>query len=340
MHPTLLFSSSIPSAVMMDCMPSAQDTAGRGPSISSMISNASRILQPAGLRMAGHSVRDETFGLASWQARPSSMAQAHRHDDIEMHFTNEAPLLYVFGGRLVQIPLGSLAAFWATLPHQLVTSTRPLIHYVTIPLLVFLRWSLPDRLVARLLRGELLVGPQETWRSDTANFAQWSVDLQSGDSELRAIAVLEIEARVRRLEREASQAATIPDAALGTNMGNLSRVVAMANFIARHFRSPISTRDIARAANVSQHYAMTIFRHAMGLTLGSYLTERRVAEAQRLLITTDTSVGEIAFAAGFGSVAQFYSCFTRTCGQPPGEYRQTYRGLRPSKNRRASRGWL
>ena len=95
----------------------------------------------------------------------------------------------------------------------------------------------------------------------------------------------------------------------------------MARFTAERFRDPISTADIARAAGLNPNYATTLFRESVGTTLGEHLLRHRVAEAQRLLITTSLTATTIAHAAGFGSPSSLYAHFARACGCAPGEYR-------------------
>ena len=48
----------------------------------------------------------------------------------------------------------------------------------------------------------------------------------------------------------------------------------------------------------------------------------RVAEAQRLLLTTSLRITEIADAAGFGSLSSFYQRMSAACGMTPREYRR------------------
>jgi AraC-like DNA-binding protein len=71
---------------------------------------------------------------------------------------------------------------------------------------------------------------------------------------------------------------------------------------------------------------MTLFRETVGTTLGAYLTRCRMAEAQRLLLTTGMTTSEIAHAAGFGSQSSFYAHFTRSCQVSPSAYRHGARG--------------
>jgi AraC family transcriptional regulator of adaptative response/methylated-DNA-[protein]-cysteine methyltransferase len=57
-------------------------------------------------------------------------------------------------------------------------------------------------------------------------------------------------------------------------------------------------------------------------------TTRRVQRAKRLLDTTDDTMTEIAFRAGFGSVRRFNAAFSDLYGRSPSSLRATSRGRR------------
>ncbi|MEY8654951.1 helix-turn-helix transcriptional regulator [Brachybacterium paraconglomeratum] len=80
--------------------------------------------------------------------------------------------------------------------------------------------------------------------------------------------------------------------------------------------------DVAAAVHLTPSHAMTVFRRTVGVILGQYVTMCRVAEAQRLLLTTSLRVTEIAEAAGFGSLSSFYEHVSEACGMTPREYRR------------------
>lgn len=256
------------------------------------------------------------------------MRRAHRHDDIELNLAPAGPLTYLFGGDRVEIPAGHIAVFWGSRPHQLVGLPTGLLYGVTVPVPVFLRRGAPHALVARLLQGPPLVAMAPACHCDLHHLSQWARDLHGASDEQREVALLEIEARVRRIFAEARAAVVEIDPSsqpLPSVDGSFSRVSTMAGFIATHCQEPIDVSDIARAANVSPTYGMRIFRRIVGTTVLAYLTQCRVAEAQRMLITTDASVAEIAATSGFGSLSQFYASFSAACGQAPGAYRRACR---------------
>lgn len=262
--------------------------------------------------------------LTGWAGRPVVMGAAHQHDDLEINLVVEGgTMLYLFGGTPVEVGPGSVAAFWAAVPHQLVANSATAVHWVYVPITTFLGWGLPDTLAGRLLSGEPLVSPPSAaLPTDPANFAQWAADLAADQPERHRIALLEIEARVRRL---ALANLGEPERRYTGGEPALRQVIAMVRHIAEHFREPLTTADIAAAAHLHPNYAMGRFREVVRTTMGDYLTRHRLAEARRLLITTDLPVNDVASAVGFGSVSRFYSVFTSVCGTPPARFRRDYR---------------
>lgn len=262
--------------------------------------------------------------LTGWAGRPTLMDRAHRHDDIEVNLVAEGgPMLYLIGGGLVEIPRGSVVVFWAAVPHQLIATDAERVHWLHLPFDRLLSWGLPEPLVARLLSGvPAISAPAQADPTDPAKFTQWAADLATGQAEPRRIAMLEIEARIRRLTMAAFGDVVDPD--VGYDPA-LRQVVSMARHIAAHFREPITVAEIAAAANVHPTYAMAQFRKVVRTTIGDYLRLHRLAEARRLLATTDLPVSRVATASGFGSLSRFYRAFTDACGTPPARFRRERR---------------
>ncbi|WP_051836147.1 helix-turn-helix domain-containing protein [Streptomyces sp. NRRL WC-3742] len=248
------------------------------------------------------------------------MPTAHRHDDLEINFVADGgSMIYLYGGELLEVAEGGLVMFWAAIPHQLVASRATRVHWLHVPLDRFLAWGLPQSLLARVLSGVPVIAPTaRADASDPAKFTQWAADLAAGDDELHHIAMLEIQARVRRLAR-----ATVGDPVHGYAGDDpaLRQAVAMARHIAHHFREPITVAEVAAAANVHPTYAMAQFRKVVRTTIGDYVKLYRLAEARRLLVTTDLPASQVATAAGFGSVSRFYRAFTDACGTTPAAFR-------------------
>ncbi len=95
----------------------------------------------------------------------------------------------------------------------------------------------------------------------------------------------------------------------------------MACFLAEHYTEAIHIDHVAQIVHLHPNYAVNLFRKYYGMGMVEYLTQYRIAHAQRLLVTTKKTVLEIALEAGFGSVSRFYTAFKDICGQTPAAYR-------------------
>ncbi len=80
-------------------------------------------------------------------------------------------------------------------------------------------------------------------------------------------------------------------------------------------------RAIADAVAISPYHFIRQFEAVFGITPHQFRTERRLAEAKRLL-SLGRSVTEVCFDVGFASVGSFSTLFTRRIGVPPSAYRR------------------
>lgn len=93
-------------------------------------------------------------------------------------------------------------------------------------------------------------------------------------------------------------------------------------FLDRRFDAGVNLEDVARVAGYSPHHLHRLFADTYGETPHEYLTRVRLAEARRLLETTDLSVTDVCLAVGFTSLGSFSSLFRRHVGRPPSSYRR------------------
>lgn len=262
--------------------------------------------------------RPEWFGVASFRGAVPAMFAAHRHDDLEVN-ASPSPLIYLLDGREVTIPAGSLGVFWAARPHRLVTAVDE-VSWLTVPLGVALGWSLPGGFIGSLLAGDLVLVSEGAGLALAERAELWAGALadEPGDAERRA-AELEVEALLRRIAARRTEVAPGHPGVKGT-------AGEMAAFISERSADDLRVEDVARHVHLHPQYAMTLFRRALGITIGEYLLQCRVARAQRLLLTTDMPITEVGFAAGFGSQSQFYARFRDRCGEAPAAYRRRLAG--------------
>jgi transcriptional regulator GlxA family with amidase domain len=93
------------------------------------------------------------------------------------------------------------------------------------------------------------------------------------------------------------------------------------HYIFKNFSGPIDYGAIARGVGMSLSGFSHYFRRATGRTVSEVVNEVRVGHANRLLMETQRTVSEVAYACGFGSLSNFNRCFRRITGVSPRQYR-------------------
>ncbi len=97
-------------------------------------------------------------------------------------------------------------------------------------------------------------------------------------------------------------------------------------FVRDHQNERLHLREVAEKANLSPYYFCKLFRKTMGMTFTDYLARLRLEKAKDLLLANGMPVGDIAFAAGFGSIPHFNRAFKRYTGLTPTLYRSNHSG--------------
>jgi AraC-like DNA-binding protein len=95
----------------------------------------------------------------------------------------------------------------------------------------------------------------------------------------------------------------------------------------RHLRDnlsrPITVRDVAAAAHLSERHAERLFTQQTGASIMSTLRRLRLELAAQLLMDHTLSITEIARACGYSDVRPFSTAFKRKYGRTPGDHRRS-----------------
>lgn len=270
------------------------------------------------------------YGFSCVRWTPTMMPRCDRHNEIELNLLEGGRLVYLMGGHRATVRAGRLTAFWAGIPHQIVEFEGLAEYFVlTIPLAWFLQWRLPDRLTQPILHGRIIAEPDEgRLASDRARFDVWSEDLRTGSEERRHASLLEVEARMRRLAltvaaESSGRSGRRSPTVLGKH--HLGWAEEIACFIAQNYTQPLTAEAIGRHVGLHPNYAMALFQRTFGTTLVQYITQHRLSHAQRLLVTTEHLILNIALSSGFGSLSRFNEAFRQAFSCTPREYRKLHR---------------
>ena len=248
------------------------------------------------------------------------MERAHMHLEIEINYLLSGGMTYFFAGKFITLEAGRLALFWAGMPHR-VTQVAQGTEFIwaMVPLAWVMQWELPGTLRKRLLEGEFVREPEVGLRQEAEDLgllSRWTQDFRELTPECRRVAMIEVEARLCRLDLRlgANRAASKRSGAGGP-------VERATRFIGEHYADPIDVQEIARAAGTHPNYLMQLFHKTCGVNLWEYVLRLRVSHSQRLLLMSDYKIVDIAMESGFGSASRFYEVFRRYSGETPRRYR-------------------
>ncbi|MDQ8184639.1 helix-turn-helix domain-containing protein [Pelagicoccus sp. SDUM812002] len=273
----------------------------------------------------------EPYGLTCVSWKPERMPRPDTHNEIELNLILNGWVEYMHGGRRIRFQSEQLFAFWASIPHQVLSFSEDCDYLVvTIPLTWFLQFRLPEEFVQSILHGKVV---QQSMKGKSTHeeksFLQWKDDLNDEEPTLQNIVLLEMEAKLARMARSAKalRSAYSKPSRSKTAKSHLiesqhQKVERIARVVAQRYLEPLSAESIGKSVDLHPNYAMNLFKKAFGTTLVDYITHHRVSHAQRLLVTTDRKILDVAMASGFNTLSRFKEAFRRNCGCTPREYRK------------------
>ena len=94
------------------------------------------------------------------------------------------------------------------------------------------------------------------------------------------------------------------------------------DYMDHHFQENLSRDDLSRLVFLNPDYLSRLFKKEMGLSISSYLIQKRIDLAKELLSTTRTPVSVISSQAGYDNFAYFTKVFKEKTGMSPNEYRK------------------
>jgi transcriptional regulator of acetoin/glycerol metabolism len=113
-----------------------------------------------------------------------------------------------------------------------------------------------------------------------------------------------------------------PQAHGGLSPGAMRRV---REYLEVHLGESIDLSMLAGVAGLSVHHFARQFKQSAGVTPHVYLTQKRVERAQEMMVQTDLSLAEIAFAVGFFDQGHLARHFRYMLGTTPREFRWSQR---------------
>jgi AraC family transcriptional regulator len=136
-----------------------------------------------------------------------------------------------------------------------------------------------------------------------------------------------LERLLMRHRQVVARAHSVPVRRAATRREILRRVSLATDFIHSNYDKPLMLGDMARAAFLSRHHFLRLFKRIHDVTPHEYLQRKRTTVAARLLRGTELAVEDIVKQVGFDSRSTLFRALRRFHGVTPRECRRAPDGL-------------
>jgi AraC family transcriptional regulator len=108
-------------------------------------------------------------------------------------------------------------------------------------------------------------------------------------------------------------------------------------YIDGHLEGTIRVKDLATLLGFSAGHFCRVFKCTFGISAHAYVLRRRIELSKRLMLTTETTLSDIALSCGMGDQSHFTRSFRRIVGETPHAWRRNRRGALKVGKQEASR---
>lgn len=112
-----------------------------------------------------------------------------------------------------------------------------------------------------------------------------------------------------------------------SNVGILAKQIQ--KYLDEHFREHLSLKLIGEIFHISEYYAAHVFKQEIGIPPMQYVAQRRIGEAQTLLMDTLIPISDISERFGYDNPCHFNAMFKKHVGMPPSLYRDSFFAKEP-----------
>lgn len=102
---------------------------------------------------------------------------------------------------------------------------------------------------------------------------------------------------------------------------NIKTISMTIDYIETHLQEKLELDAVADAVHYSKYHLHRMFTNIAGMTIHDYIQRRRLSEAAKLLVCSNTPILDIALLAGYNSQQSFTDVFKAMYKRSPHQYR-------------------
>ncbi len=97
-------------------------------------------------------------------------------------------------------------------------------------------------------------------------------------------------------------------------------------YIDVHYKEEIRRDSLGEIVYLNTDYMSRIFKKEMGVSISSYILQKRVEEAKKLLAQSNLPINTVSIYVGYSNFSYFTKMFKENTGYSPLDYRRKFRG--------------
>ena len=111
---------------------------------------------------------------------------------------------------------------------------------------------------------------------------------------------------------------------LETEQQDERTIAGITRYLQGHLAEEVSLSVLAEEFHLSAQYISQLFKNEIGVGFLTYLTNIRMEQAKKLLLSTSLSVAEVSEKSGYGDYRVFTKVFKKAAGITPSQYRRDF----------------
>ncbi len=101
-------------------------------------------------------------------------------------------------------------------------------------------------------------------------------------------------------------------------------IVDIVRYMQEHMTEEVSLNILAEEFHLSAQYISQLFKNEIGVNFLAYLTNIRMEQAKKLLLSSQLSIAEISERSGYADYRIFTKAFKKAEGVTPSQYRRNF----------------
>lgn len=260
---------------------------------------------------------------------PNPLAKWHFHPEYELHLIQNTSGRMMIGDYIGPFEAGCLTLTGPNLPHNWVSDIPPAARAPGRDMLIQFTQDLGTNFSqnfaelanVRQLLEESVYGVEFVGEASVQG-AQMLREIGGLQGPKRLILFLELMSFLGNAKddrRILSRSAP----ALGTHTALSRKLQIATDHIYKTYTSAVRLEDVAKLVHMEESTFSRFFKKQTGHTFSRFVNQLRTHHACRLLSTTDRSITDICYDAGYNNTANFNRQFAAICLETPSQYRES-----------------